>query len=219
MGFAAVGLMSLSLCGWLSPAGDGKADPAAEAIRREVEARKKQQDDAFARIRALPAAQVQVVRGIIRDDLITLLERDENGDDEGEDGEKPIRRRDVVSRDTFDRVLFGSTGDIDSARLYLERILDGKVRAVDQVRRLSPAQKRRLMLAGRGDIKRLFDRIEEERKNFERLRGDVERCVAFLRELRPLQYQLRSGSFEFDSIFAKTLKKMLDQGELARRGP
>jgi hypothetical protein len=29
---------------------------------------------------------------------------------------------------------------------------------------------------------------------------------------------IRQGPFEFGSIFAKTLKKMLDEGQLARRG-
>jgi hypothetical protein len=212
MGHIPIGLILLGLLN----------DPAAEAMRREAEAATRQRLEAFARIRALPApaAPVQparpvfVGRGILVEDLL-----EEPAEEDGAEEDKPKPPRPVISRRTFDRVVFGSTGDADSGRAYLERILSGKIRTVEQVCRLTPAQAKRLLLAGRGDLKRLFDRIEEERKEFERLRGDVDRCVDFLRELRPLQIALRQGPFEFGSIYAKTLRKMLDEGELARRVP
>ena len=112
---------------------------------------------------------------------------------------------------------YGSTGDADSGRTYLEKFLNGKIRAVEQVRRLTPAQKQRLLLAGRGDIKRLFDRIEEERKEFELSGTTSITATSSSTSFGRSSSHLRQGPFEFDSIFAKTLKKMLDEGELARR--
>jgi hypothetical protein len=211
MGHISIGLILVGLLN----------DPATEAMRREAEAARRQRLEAFDRIRALPApaapvppARVLVGRGIVVEDVL-----EESAEEDGAEEDKPKSPRAVISRQTFDQVVFGSTGDVDSGRVYLERILSGKIRSVEQVCRLTPAQAKRLLLAGRGDLKRLFDRIEEERKEFERLRGDVERCVDFLRGLRPLQISLRQGPFEFDSIYAKTLRKMLDGGELARRMP
>ena len=51
---------------------------------------------------------------------------------------------------------------------------------------LTPVQKNKLPLAGRRDIKRLLDRIEDERKTFEHLRTDLTRCQGFLMQLQPL---------------------------------
>ena len=42
-------------------------------------------------------------------------------------------------------------------------------------------------------------------------------CGAIMR-YPDLRVTIRQGPFEFGSIFAKTLKKMLDEGQLARRG-
>jgi hypothetical protein len=222
MGHVLVGVMLLGLL----------SDPATGAMRREAEAGRKQKRDAFDRIKALPAPpreQLQPVaraipfqrgrivvmpRGIVVRRLLDLPPQGDSDEDNG-----PKVPPSIVSEETFDQVVFGSTGDVASGRVYLEKILEGKIGVVAQVRRLSPAQKKRLSLAGRGDIKRLFDQIEEERKEFQGVRDDLDRCVKFRGGLRPLQLALRQGPFEFDSIFAKTLKKMLDEGELARRGP
>ena len=199
-------------------ASDGKVDPAIEAIRRETEARRRQQEQAFARLRALPAPPMQQARALNRDLIAWRLREDPEESDDADEN-RPKRERVVVLEETFDQVVYGSTGDADSGRAYLEKILERKIAELAQVRRPTDAQKKRLLLAGRGDVKRLFDRVEEERKQFQRFRDDLDRCAEFLAGLRPLQLDLRRGPFEFDSIYAKTLKKMLDDGELARRVP
>ena len=74
MGIVAVGLIPLILSGSPSPASDGEIDPAKEAMRREVQARKRLQEAAFARIKALPAAApVQAFR-VVQPDLIAWQE-------------------------------------------------------------------------------------------------------------------------------------------------
>jgi hypothetical protein len=199
-------LISLVLLGLID-------DAATQAMRREAEAAAKQKRDAFARLEKLPAP-APVWRRPVADLNAVLWKEVEPGD---ERVFPPRRPKVLVLEETFDQAVFGSTGDAESGRAYLEKMLDRKIKEVEQVRRLLPAQKKRLSLAGRGDIKRLFDRIEEERKEFQLVRDNLERCAEFLDGLRPIQIALRQGPFEFGSLYAKTLKKMLDEGELARR--
>jgi hypothetical protein len=193
-------------------------DIAAEAMRKEAEAEKAKREQAFARLKALkagPREELQIVAGGI------LVRRflDGQDDDDEPDEKAPARPRFVIAEESFDRWIFGSTGDAKSGRAYLEALLQSKINDVNKVRGLTPAQKKKLLLAGRGDIKRLFDRIEEERKEFALVRTDAAHCERFFRELNPLRVTMRQGPFEFGSIFAKTLQKMLDEGQLARRRP
>jgi hypothetical protein len=192
------------------------ADSAREAMRREAEAERVRREQAFERLHDLkPAIQPEVRIGPAGIPLFRVV--DEQDQEADPDENAPAEPRFVVAEETFDRWLLGSTGDTDSARAYLESLLQRKVDDINQVRKLSPAQRKKLILAGRGDIKRLFDRIEDERKEFHRLRTDADQCGEFLRELQPLRVTIRQGPFDFGSIFAKTLKKMLDEGQLARR--
>ena len=143
-------------------------------------ARKEQQDAAFARIKALPAAPAAPP---LRRRAVNMnwqfiawreLEEPEGEDDPDENPNRPKRRRVVILEETFDQVVFGSTGDSESGRAYLEKMLSRKIADVEQVRRPTPLQQKRLQLAGRGDIKRLLDRIEDERKAFQCVRDDLE---------------------------------------------
>jgi hypothetical protein len=192
------------------------ADIANEAMRKEAEADQARREQGFARLEALKPAPREEVRigpaGIL---LFRVLDEQDQEDDQDEN--PPAERRFVVAEETFDRWLFGSTGDAESGRAYLETLLQRKLNDINLVRELTAAQRKKLILAGRGDIKRLFDRIEEERKEFRLVRTDSDRCGRFLQELQPLRVTIRQGPFELESIFAKTLKKMLDEGQLARR--
>jgi hypothetical protein len=193
------------------------ADSAREAIRKEAEADKALREQGFARLEALrPAPREDLRIGPAGIPLLRVLDEQDQEDEQDENA--PAERRFVVAEETFDRWLFGSTGDAESGRAYLETLLQRKLNDVNLVRELTPVQRKKLVLAGRGDIKRLFDRIEEERKEFRLVRTDSDRCGRFLQELQPLRVTIRQGPFEFGSIFAKTLKKMLDDGQLARRG-
>ena len=107
-------------------------------------------------------------------DLIAWRQLDEPEGEDDADENRPKRARVMILEETFDQVVFGSTGDADSGRAYLEKILDRKIAELEQVRRPTLVQKKRLLLAGKGDVKRLLDRIEEERKAFQLVRNDLE---------------------------------------------
>jgi hypothetical protein len=88
---------------------------------------------------------------------------------------------------------------------------------VDDVGRackLSEIQKRKLILAGKGDIKRFLDKVDEKRKKFEKVKTDQNKVNEIYQELQPLQVTLNSGLFTEGSLFSKTLKKTLE-GEQA----
>jgi hypothetical protein len=76
--------------------------------------------------------------------------------------------------------------------------------------------RKKLLLAGKGDIKRFFDKVEEKRRKFDQLRTNQNRVGEIYQELLPLQTAYRSGLFEADSLYGKTLKKVLSPAEEAR---
>jgi hypothetical protein len=124
------------------------------------------------------------------------------------------RPRAIVSGETFDRFLFGSTASSGAGRASLHALLARRIDELDCARRLTPAQRRKLTLAGRGDIAHLFDRIESQRRTFETIRksGDLDACERFFAGLLPLRRTLPRGPFGPDSLLAKTLRKMQVEG-------
>ena len=63
----------------------------------------------------------------------------------------------------FDELVFGKR-DSAAARRELNRHLRQKIAETDLVCGLTERQRQKLSLAGRGDLKRLFDRIDERRR-------------------------------------------------------
>jgi hypothetical protein len=92
--------------------------------------------------------------------------------------------------------------DDASLRARWEGRLSAEVERIDRTCRLSAAQKKKLELAGRGDIKRCFDAAGDTR-------SDPEAASALSRRLE--EDLFRSGT-----IFAKTLAATLDRDQLAR---
>jgi hypothetical protein len=185
-------------------------DRATELIRREAAARAAEREKAFARLKELAPAPARAPVGVwIVNPGILLEELPTPQDDDEADVIAPPPPRFVVAEQTFNQYILGGTGDPDS-RAHLESILTRRIEAIDRQRRLTPDQKTKLLLAGRGDIKRLFDRIEDERRQFELLRTDFRACQRFLRELRPLARTMQQGPFDDGSLFAKTLKTILE---------
>jgi hypothetical protein len=113
----------------------------------------------------------------------------------------------VVEPGNFDRWLFGAHSRGDPKR-HLEEILLTRVRTVAREHGLNKQQAAKLQLAGRGDIKRFFDEVENKRKDFEIESKSFTRGMAALEGLAPLSQVYQGGPFEADSLFAKTLRKI-----------
>src|SRR4051794_1583611 len=116
---------------------------------------------------------------------------------------------------SFDLKLFGNLGTVASARVRAEALLRLQVDEVDRVARLTEAQRRRLELAGRGDLRRFFDRVEEKRAQYTHLR-DRQKLAEFAQELRSLRAEYEAGLFGAGSIFARAVATILGPEQAAR---
>jgi hypothetical protein len=130
----------------------------------------------------------------------------------------PVVFESNVSTETFDELVFGTRRD--GPHGWLDSLLRWKVDGVDRGALLTDAQKAKLQLAGRGDIKHFFDRVAEEQKPFLAVRENaVDRKV--LHELQQSTHGLRisfvGGLFEDGSRFEKTVKRTLTTAQAQRR--
>jgi hypothetical protein len=201
-------------------------DRSKALIRREAQARIAERERMFARLKEFspaPAAAPQIGPVILLQRLaddkpanwgnrVIAFERLRivQVDDDEADVQAPPRPKLVIAEQTFDSFILGNFGGPNSTRAMVEDYQTRMIETILRQYRLSPDQRAKLVLAARGDVKRLFDRIEEDRKQFERLRTDIDRCVRFLREREPLASTFQRELFKAGSLFGKTLKKILE---------
>ncbi|MBI3866088.1 MAG: hypothetical protein HY290_29775 [Planctomycetia bacterium] len=117
----------------------------------------------------------------------------------------------VEPRRIADRAIYrlagGNDEDYAEIRCELDASLERKLEAVDQVCHLTGAQKCKLRIAGRGDIKRFLDRVES-------VRTHLESALAMDDDFPGLGANaIRRGLFEQGSLFSKTLKASLTKGQ------
>ena len=114
----------------------------------------------------------------------------------------------------FDARVFGGEGDGPpvAARRRLERVLKNRLADVANDVDISAAQARKLELAGRGDIERLFARIGDSRRRFA-LAPENEKLQV---EAVGLQRQVVVGPFNEQSLFTKTLHTVLSDAQVVR---
>jgi hypothetical protein len=122
----------------------------------------------------------------------------------------------ALGRENFDRWLFGDeVGDV-ARREHLNSQVWKQVESISKKRGLTAAQESKLWLAGHGDIKRFFDRVEASRREFEVARKSFKVGFHFLSSLDPLCREYEVGPFGDDSLFAKTLRKIENDALAAR---
>jgi len=137
-------------------------------------------------------------------------------EEEAEVAVQPNQAIFILTDDQFDQWVFGGPRNSRAGRNKLDSLLTLQVDDVARMCALSEAQKKKLLLAGRGDIKRFFDRVEEKRKKFEKVKQDQNKIGEIYQELVPLQTALNSGLFGNGSIYAKTIRRVLSEEEDAR---
>ena len=153
-----------------------------------------------------------------------LLAQDD-GDDEPDPRPKiapaPIRPVPDLqfSERQIDRWLFGLDGNVDSARLLSVSRLKSRIGYIDRLCILTPDQRKKLELAGRGDIKRFFDEVAERKKAFHLKDKSRDEVMQSVEQANHLGRSYRSGLFGGRSLFEKVLQAILDpaQGLLYRR--
>jgi hypothetical protein len=142
---------------------------------------------------------------------------------EGEDPTEiqPVRRARIAA-DWLERAFFGQA-ESTVVRGELDTNLTREVEWLGETYGLLMVQKQKLLLAGRGDIKRQFDRIDELKQkvrstsvdaiNFQKL---VDLQESLLQEAAAWQTKLKAGQFGEETLFARTLRKVLTAEQIAR---
>jgi hypothetical protein len=168
--------------------------------------------------RLLVAAALLAVVGAGQSALAQQIDDDE---DEAAPAQPMIRggfNAFVMNDAQFDQWVFGNMGVANpgTARTKLDSLLTLQVDDLERTCGLTPLQKRKLLLAGRGDIKRFFDRIEDLRKKFTKNKNDQNVFGQLWQEVQPLRNAFTTGFFDKDSILAKSIKATLTPEQTAR---
>ena len=134
-----------------------------------------------------------------------------------EPDEQPAVQQVAIDESNFDRWVFGNVGGNNvSARDRLEALLTLSIDEADRTCKLTEGQKKKLRLAGHGDLKRFLERVDDARRIFHQLNRDQNNINQIYQETVPLSATLRVGLFGDDSFFAKTLKTTLDREQAGR---
>jgi hypothetical protein len=120
----------------------------------------------------------------------------------------------TVNADQVDQWVFNRFGGPVGARTKLDSLLALRIDEVDRLCGLTDVQKQKLHLAGRGDVKRFFDRVEESKRKFASGQAGLNPNV--WQELQPLQGELNAGLFGEESLYAKMVKRILTAEQSAR---
>jgi hypothetical protein len=116
--------------------------------------------------------------------------------------------------DQMDQWVFGRLGGSAGAHAKLDSALLLRIETVDRVCRITEVQKNKLRLAGRGDIKRFFDKVEALKRKFQQGQNDPNANI--WQEIQPLTIELNDGLFGDDSLYAKTIGRTLSPEQAAR---
>src|SRR5439155_14939241 len=116
----------------------------------------------------------------------------------------------------FDQWVFRPNGNATMARKRLESLLTLQLDEIDRACRLTDAQKNKLHLAGRGDMKRIFDTYEAAKRKFNALGNDVQRIQEVMPDVAPVQKAMQGGLSTTDSLLHKSLRHTLTAEQLAK---
>ena len=131
---------------------------------------------------------------------------------------EPSRR---ALSEEFDQTVFGDARPqaVYAAKNRLNEILAKKVATLGRIYALTEPQKQKLKLAGRGDIKRLEDRLETQRQKYVGPRRVV-RGNDLLEfedpEINASRTLMKSGPFGDESLFAKAQRTILTSEQLQK---
>ncbi|TXT22001.1 MAG: hypothetical protein FD138_3842 [Planctomycetota bacterium] len=113
------------------------------------------------------------------------------------------------------RVVVQSEPAASMARKRLESAIDSELRWVESGCRLSEAQKKKLRLAGRGDIATFLSRAEDLRAKVVGRSLDQQEYSELSMEMSLLRMTSQNGLLNETSLFRKTLRRTLDPQQRA----
>jgi hypothetical protein len=118
-----------------------------------------------------------------------------------------------VNNDQVDQWVFGRFGGAAGARTKLDSALTLKIDELERLCGLSETQKKKLLLAGKGDIKRYFDKVEELKRKAAVGQNGMNQNI--WQDLQPLQAELNTGLFGEESLYTKMVRRTLNDDQIA----
>src|SRR5262245_53447047 len=151
---------------------------------------------------------VPAVAGDVEDESAEMDEpQDEELDPDDEiDSDRPY--------DEFDDLVYAKDwpSAVTASKERLDSLLEERVESVGWITDLTESQRERLLLAGRGDIKRLLQRAEEWKRERGRVRYAGDPFVPLqeiLQKARPLRAEFTAGPFDEKSYLARIARRTL----------
>ena len=120
-----------------------------------------------------------------------------------------------IAESNFDQWIYQGAANAESGRARINSRLKIHLDELDRICSLTPDQRQKLMLAGHGDMKRLFDQIEVVRAKFRAVRKDQNAFNQIWTDINPLRQKVASDLFSENSFYGKTLKSTLTPEQLA----
>jgi hypothetical protein len=121
-----------------------------------------------------------------------------------------------VEPENFDRWLFGDDQSEEARKTHLGEVLEARIDAFERRHLLTDKQRAKLRTAGRGDIKRFFDEVQNRRRAFEKERQTYRTGRVALARLAPLSELYQEGPFGEGSLFAKMAQRIKDERKAGR---
>jgi hypothetical protein len=145
--------------------------------------------------------------------------QDDDEPEENPNARAAVKMRGVMVQqmanvEQVDQWIFGRLGGSGGARTKLDSSLKLRIEDLNRSCHISDLQKKKLLLAGRGDVKRFFDKIEEVKRKFQNGQNDPNANI--WQDIQPLQIELNTGLFGDDSIYKKTISKTLDGDQISQ---
>ncbi len=123
----------------------------------------------------------------------------------------------AVNPDQIDQWVFNRWGGAVVAKSHLDADLTLRIDDLYRACSLTQLQMKKLKLAGHGDIKRYYDRVDDLKRKYVSSAGAPNNNWNNIwQEMQPLQMELNTGFFGENSIFVKTIKKTLTDDQAQR---
>lgn len=152
-----------------------------------------------------------------------IMERDRDGtldDNDAREADEAGLGVEVDQRQSFDDLVFSNSGANAgaAARRRLDMLLRRQLAEIRSDAATSPAQYRKLELAARGDIKHLFDRIDDCRRRYESAQagGDEHEIEKLTEAAERIRFELLVKPFGEKSLLFKTLRHSVTHEQLGQ---
>jgi hypothetical protein len=144
--------------------------------------------------------------------------RSQQDDDDKDDVPDAVQVQTFMTDANFDQWIFQNDNQlgIAGARQRLDQLLALRIDYLDRACKLTDAQKMKLKLAGRGDIKRFVDLYEKVKRKFQLVKNDQQKLQGIWQDLTPLQMMWQFGLFDEDSFLGKSLRNTLTTEQFSR---